>query len=148
MSPFWWALLGALAGTVAVIALMMWWRRRTLLRIPGTFRAQVWIPGERSRGVSVIGRYNDVGLDLMKVRSIDPRPCWSTARHRAEIRREGEGSRQGTVLARLSGGPETVLLELSHEECSGVSAWIESGPLAGFGIWREDPSRRPRRTGW
>lgn len=148
MSPLWWALAGALAGIVLMVALMMWWRRRTLLRTPGTFRAHVRTAGDPGRRVSVIGRYNDVGLDLMKVRSVDPRPCWSTARHQAEIRREGEGAREGDVLARLSGGPEPVLLELSHEECAGVSAWIEAGPLAGYGVWREDHYRRPRRSGW
>lgn len=148
MSPIWWTLIGALAGVVLMVALMMWWRRRTLLRTPGTFRAQVREVGGSSRGASVIGRYNEVSLDLMKVRSIDPRPCWSTARHQAEIRREGPGSREGYVLARLSGGRSPVLLELSHEECSGVSAWIESGPVSGFGTWREPLGRRPRRNGW
>lgn len=148
MPPIWWILIGVLLGTVIVVALMMWWRRRTLLRTPGTFRAHVRTPGGSGRGVSVIGRYNDVSLDLLKVRSIDPRPCWSAYRHQAEIRRDGPSTREGFILARLSDGRRPIQLEISHEECSGVSTWIESGPVSGFGTWSDLAGRRPRRSGW
>lgn len=145
MSAGWSALIAAVLAAVLVVAFMVWWRWRTLVRTPGTFTARIQRPGKDSRGVRVIGRYDESGLDLMTVASVDPRPRWSAARHQLRLHREGAVSQDGVVQVRVEGGPAPITLSINTDACSGLSAWIESGPSIGFGTWRQQPQRGHRR---
>jgi hypothetical protein len=144
VSPGWSALFAAVAAAVLVVAFMVWWRWRTLVRTPGTFTARARRAGEDRTGTLVIGRYDEAGLDLMSVWSIDPRPRWKAARHQLRLRRGDPGRQDGSVVVRVDGGPSPIDLDIDADACSGLSAWIEAGPAVGFGTWREMPSRRPR----
>ncbi len=146
MSPGWSALIAAVLAAVLVIAFMVWWRWRTLVRTPGTFTARILRPGQDARGIRVIGRYDESGLDLLTVASIDPRPRWSAARHQLRLQREGAVAQDGMVAVRVDGGPSPITLSINADACSGLSAWIESGPAVGFGTWRQ-PDPRQRRRG-
>ncbi|GAA1663199.1 hypothetical protein GCM10010977_01710 [Citricoccus zhacaiensis] len=149
MTPGWSALiaavLAALVAAVLVVAFMVYWRWRTLVRTPGTFTARIRGAGEGTGGVRVIGRYDESGLDLMTVASVDPRPRWSAARHMLRLHREGAVRQDGSVVVRVDGGPAPVDLVIQADACAGLSAWIESGPAVGFGTWRELPPRGYRR---
>jgi hypothetical protein len=146
VSPGWSALVAAIAAAVLVLAFMVWWRWRTLVRTPGTFTARARPADERGAGTLVIGRYDEAGLDLMTVWSIDPRPRWKAARHQLRLRRGAPGRQDGSVVVRVDGGPAPIDLDIHTDDCSGLSAWIEAGPAVGFGTWREMPSRRPRAS--
>jgi Protein of unknown function (DUF2550) len=141
----WSALIAAVLAAVLVVAFMVWWRWRTLVRTPGTFTARLRQPGEDSRGVRVIGRYDEAGLDLLTVASVDPRPRWSAARHRLRLKREGAVGQDGSVVVRVDGGPTPIDLDINSDACAGPSAWIESGPAVGFGTWREAPRHKGHR---
>lgn len=143
MSPGWSALVAVVATAVLVVAFMVWWRWRTLVRTPGTFTARVRRAGQGGPGTPVIGCYDEAGLDLMKVWSIDPRPRWTADRHQLRLRRGDPGRQAGSVVVRVDGGPSPIDLDLDADACSGLSAWVEAGPAVGFGTWREVPSRRP-----
>lgn len=145
MSAGWSALIAAILAAVLVIAFMVWWRWRTLVRTPGTFTARIRPPGKDSRGVRVIGRYDESGLDLLTVASVDPRPRWSAARHLLRLHRESAVNLDGVVVVRVDGGPAPITLSINTDACSGLSAWIESGPSIGFGTWRQPPQRGPWR---
>lgn len=145
MSAGWSALIAAVVAAVLVIAFMVWWRWRTLVRTPGTFTARIRRPGKDSRGIRVIGRYDESGLDLLTVASVDPRPRWSAARHQLRLRRESAVNQDGVVVVRVDGGPAPITLSINTDACSGLSAWIESGPSIGFGTWRQAPPRSPWR---
>ncbi len=142
MSPGWSALVAAVAAAVLVVALMVWWRWRTLVRTPGTFTARARRAGDEGVGTRVIGRYDEAGLDLMTVWSIDPRPRWRAARHQLRLRRGDPGRQDGSVVVRVDGGPSPIDLDIDDDACSGLSAWIEAGPAVGFGTWRDVPSRQ------
>ncbi|MFC7402742.1 DUF2550 family protein [Citricoccus sp. GCM10030269] len=145
MSPWWSAVVAAVVAAALVIAFMVWWRWRTLVRTPGTFTARVRKPGQESRGVLVIGRYDEAGLDLMTVASVDPRPRWKASRHQLRLQRVEPARQDGTVTVRVDGGPSPIELNIDGDACAGLSAWVESGPSVGFGTWRELPSRSHRR---
>ncbi|QCU78411.1 DUF2550 family protein [Citricoccus sp. SGAir0253] len=144
MSPGWSALVAAVAAAVLVVAFMVGWRWRTLVRTPGTFSARVRPAGRSGRGARVIGRYDEAGLDLMSVWSVDPRPRWRAARHLLHLRRSGPGRQDGSVVVRVDGGPSPIDLDMDSDACAGLSAWIEAGPVAGLGTWREVPRRSSR----
>jgi hypothetical protein len=141
----WSALIAAVLAAVLVLAFMVWWRWRTLVRTAGTFTARLRQPGHESRGVRVIGRYDEAGLDLLTVVSIDPRPRWSAARYQLRLRREGPVGQDGSVVVRVDGGPSPIDLDIEADACAGLSAWIESGPAVGFGTWREVPRHKGHR---
>lgn len=148
MPAFWAALLGAVLGTLLVLVALIWWRHRTLMRTPGTFRARLRRPGAPGPGRPVIGRYNEVGLDLLALLSVDPRPVWSTARYQAQLRRvEQDSCHQDAVVVHLQGAEDTVEMVLSSAETAGLSAWIESGPTVGYGAYRQHARRKPF-AGW
>lgn len=144
MSPGWTALVAAVVAAVLAVAFMLWWRWRTLVRTPGTFTARVRPAGGSGSGTRVIGRYDEAGLDLMTVWSIDPRPRWKAARHQLRLHRGEPGRQAGSVLVRVDGGPTPIELDIDADACSGLSAWIEAGPAVGFGTWRELPTRHHR----
>lgn len=132
---------------IVIMGVLLWWRRRTLLRTPGTFKARL-LPGESgsaSHGTRIIVSYNETSVELMTLVSLSPIPRWSGARHRLEIDRLGAGRKEPWVRVRLMAGSSSRVLEMEDVNLSELSTWLESGPSVGIGIWRDEPVRRQRR---
>lgn len=134
---------------VLIVGAVLWWRRRTLLRTPGTFKARIL--GSRDgaeqqgHGTRVIVCYNETTVELMTVFSVSPLPRWSAPRHRLEIKRLGPARKEGWSRVRLEGGGVSQELHMEEINVSVLATWLESGPTIGVGIWRDEPIRRQRR---
>lgn len=145
------AVTAAAVAVIVVLVLLVLWRRRTLLRTPGTFPARLRNGAGRSRSsrpaTPVIARYDETTLELMTTVSVDPRPRWRATRHRLQLVRRGPGQQPGTVIIALTTGDETAELELAEGAAAGLSAWIESGPSTAYGDWRASQQlHRQRRA--
>lgn len=154
MVPGWFvgAVLSVLAIVVLIVLIVggvLWWRRRTLLRTPGTFKARIVASADEAdpqvQGTRVIVCYNETTVELMTVFSASPLPRWSAPRHRLEIKRLGPARKEGWIRVRLEDGAGAKELLMDQVNVSELATWLESGPSIGIGIWRDEPIRRQRR---
>lgn len=134
---------------LAVIALLaigflgaMGVRRSQLRRTLGTFDASLRpADGSWVRGIC---RYADHHLEFLRLASVSPIPAWRFARAGMELkgRRDaepGERSRlpAGSIVVSLGTDHGPIDLGMSYEAYTGLSAWLEAGPVAGVGTWRQ-----------
>ncbi|WBL18626.1 DUF2550 family protein [Citricoccus sp. NR2] len=143
------SILAIVALIVLIVGAVLWWRRRTLLRTPGTFKARfVASPDQidsQGQGARVIVCYNETTVELMTVFSVSPLPRWTAPRHRLDIKRLGPARKEGWVRVRLEDGAKAQELLMDEINVSELATWLESGPSIGIGIWRDEPIRRQRR---
>lgn len=139
-------LLGLVAAILVVAAGFtgaMVMRRHQLKNTLGTFECDLsregsgrWVPG--------ICRYADHSLEFLKLRSISPIPAVSFTRTAMEIvsRSEPEPGQLRTVdtdaiIVDLATDRGRYRMGLSYAAYTGLSAWLEAGPVAGVGTWRQ-----------
>jgi len=143
----WWGLLSVLAAVIILLALgfvgAVLVRRSQLRRTLGTVDASVRL-GD-GRWVRGICRYADHHLEFLRFASVSPIPTWRFARAGMELlgHREAEPSERprlpaGAIVVRLHTKDHgDVDLGMSYEAYTGLSAWLEAGPVAGVGTWRQ-----------
>ncbi|PXA77518.1 DUF2550 family protein [Auritidibacter sp. NML100628] len=145
-----WVFVLVMAISLVLLGIIAW-RRRTLLKTPGTFPAKALtaVGGEKlatARGVVV--SYHESSVEVLAVWSISPLPYFSVARHVLELHRDTSdhrtGSDVGLELLDLDSGAR-ITLALSADHCAELTTWHESGPAVGIGHWREAPERVQRR---
>lgn len=134
------ALAAALLLVLAVLA-AMGVRRMTLRRALGTFDASISAAGKRwTMGVC---RYADHELEFLRLFTLSPLPARRFLRSSLEMRgwrapEENEIRRvpPGSVVVTLGYRDETILLAMDYGAYTGLSSWLEAGPVAGIGVWR------------
>ncbi|CEA08554.1 hypothetical protein BN1051_01909 [Arthrobacter saudimassiliensis] len=134
----------ALAGLLGllVLAVVLFWVRRTQLRRTlGTFDASICLPpGGWRMGVC---RYTDTRLEWLRLVSLSPIPRYRFLRSSLEIdgwRQPTEAERAriqpGAVVVNLRYEGEPLQLAMRYEVYTGLSSWLEAGPVIGIGTWR------------
>lgn len=116
-------------------------RRIMLRRALGTVDASICLSGNRwQMGVC---RYQDKELEWFKLLSLNVRPRHSFKRSSLELlgRRaptEGELIRvqPGVVIVDLRYEGREVRLAMKFDAYTGLSSWLEAGPVIGVGTWR------------
>lgn len=116
-------------------------RRYQLQRALGTFDASICkLPASWQMGVC---RYTDKHLEWLRLFSLSPRPKHRFLRSSLELNgwrkpTESERSkiRPGAIIVMLSYRGEEVLLAMNYEAYTGLSSWLEAGPVIGIGTWR------------
>ncbi len=133
--------LAALFGLL-VLAVGLFWVRRSWLRRPlGNFDASIsFPPGGWRMGVC---RYTDTHLEWLRLVSLSPRPPYRFLRSSLEIggwREPDEAERAriqpGAVVVRLNYQGSEVLVAMNYDAYTGLSSWVEAGPVIGIGTWR------------
>ncbi|RII42680.1 DUF2550 domain-containing protein [Galactobacter valiniphilus] len=138
-----WCVLGLLALALIVLVLLGV-RRSQLRRTLGTFDASLRV-GE-GRWSSGVCRYADHSLEFLRWLSLTPVAAYRFERTGLELK----GWRQPTDAERPRLASDAILVELdspqgplqlgmSYGAYTGLSAWIEAGPVAGVGTWRQAP---------
>ena len=134
----------ALAGIFALLALavvLFWVRRTQLRRTLGTFDASICLPpGGWRMGVC---RYTDSRLEWLRLVSLSPIPRYRFLRSSLEIdgwRQPTEAERArvqpGAVVVNLRYEGEPLQMAMRYEVYTGLSSWLEAGPVIGIGTWR------------
>lgn len=134
----------ALAGLLGllVLAVVLFWVRRTQLRRTlGTFDASICLPpGGWRMGVC---RYTDTRLEWLRLVSLSPIPRYRFLRSSLEIdgwRQPSEAERAriqpGAVVVNLRYEGEPLQMAMRYEVYTGLSSWLEAGPVIGIGTWR------------
>ncbi|MCC3273849.1 DUF2550 domain-containing protein [Arthrobacter zhangbolii] len=131
----------ALFGLLVLAVVLFWVRRSTLRRTLGTFDASICFPPAGWRmGVC---RYTDTHLEWLRLVSLSPRPPYRFLRSSLEINgwrepTEAERARiqPGAVVVKLSCEDSEVLVAMKYETYTGLSSWLEAGPVIGIGTWR------------
>ena len=116
-------------------------RRYRLRRALGTFDASIsTVSGRWTMGVC---RYAEADLEFLRLFSVSPVPVRRFVRSSLELRGwrepgEDEVSRvqPGSVVVSLLYGDEELLLAMNYGASTGLSSWIEAGPVVGIGTWR------------
>lgn len=134
--------------TLVVIALMvlvlLGVRRSQLRRTLGTFDASLRV-GE-GRWTSGVCRYGDHRLDFLRWLSLTPIPAHRFERTALTLR--GWHQPDASELGRIPSGAIVVELDselgplrlgMGYEAYTGLSSWLEAGPVAGVGTWRQAP---------
>ncbi|MET3809035.1 DUF2550 domain-containing protein [Arthrobacter sp. UYEF3] len=116
-------------------------RRFNLRRALGTVDASICVAGNSwQMGVC---RYQDNDLEWFRLASLSVRPKHTFRRSSLEL----IGRRQPTETELVRVPPETVIVELRYEGLdvllamrfdayTGLSSWLEAGPVIGVGTWR------------
>ncbi|MGO4120409.1 DUF2550 domain-containing protein [Arthrobacter sp. YAF16] len=116
-------------------------RRFNLRRALGTVDASICIAGNSwQMGVC---RYQDNDLEWFRLASLSVRPKHTFRRSSLELL----GRREPTEVELVKVQPETVIVELRYEgrdvllamrfdAYTGLSSWLEAGPVIGVGTWR------------
>jgi hypothetical protein len=118
-------------------------RRHQLRATLGTFECDVQ-RGESKRWRSTICRYNADSLEFLKLWSLSPFPVLVLARTSLEItaRRDPEKgelplAEDDGIVVDLASDAGPIRIGLNYAAYTGLSAWIEAGPVAGVGTWRQ-----------
>ncbi|MGG5171649.1 DUF2550 domain-containing protein [Pseudarthrobacter sp. J1738] len=133
--------LAVIFGMLIVLLCLFGARRFSLRRALGTVDASIRPAGGRWRmGVC---RYQDTELEWFRLFSLSPRPKMSFQRSSLELlgRREPTEAEQGSIQ------PDVVVVELNYQGAglflamdfdayTGLSSWLEAGPVVGVGTWR------------
>ncbi|NUU32096.1 DUF2550 domain-containing protein [Arthrobacter sp. C9C5] len=116
-------------------------RRFNLRRALGTVDASICVAGNSwQMGVC---RYQDNDLEWFRLASLSVRPKHTFRRSSLELL----GRREPTEAELVKVQPETVIVELRYEgrdvllamrfdAYTGLSSWLEAGPVIGVGTWR------------
>ncbi|MCX6498190.1 MAG: DUF2550 domain-containing protein [Arthrobacter sp.] len=116
-------------------------RRFNLRRALGTVDASICVAGNSwQMGVC---RYQDHDLEWFRLASLSVRPKHTFRRSSLEL----IGRRHPTEAELVRVQPETVIVELRYEgqdillamrfdAYTGLSSWLEAGPVIGVGTWR------------
>ena len=116
-------------------------RRFNLRRALGTVDASICTAGKRwQMGVC---RYQDNDLEWFRLASLSVRPKHTFRRSSLELL----GRRKPTESELLKVQPDAVIVELRYEgqqvllamrfdAYTGLSSWLEAGPVIGVGTWR------------
>lgn len=116
-------------------------RRFNLRRALGTVDASICTAGKGwQMGVC---RYQDNDLEWFKLLSLSVRPKYTFRRSSLEL----VGRRQPTEAELVKVQPDSVIVELHYEgqdvllamkfdAYTGLSSWLEAGPVIGVGTWR------------
>jgi hypothetical protein len=125
-----------------VFALCLSWARRfNLRRALGTADASICMAGNSwQMGVC---RYQDNDLEWFRLASLSTRPKHTFRRSSLELL----GRRKPTESELVKVQPDAVIVELRHEgqdillamrfdAYTGLSSWLEAGPVIGVGTWR------------
>lgn len=116
-------------------------RRFNLRRALGTVDASICVAGNSwQMGVC---RYQDNDLEWFRLASLSVRPKHTFRRSSLEL----VGRREPTESELVKVQPESVIVELRYEgqevllamrfdAYTGLSSWLEAGPVIGVGTWR------------
>ncbi|MET0977884.1 MAG: DUF2550 domain-containing protein [Paeniglutamicibacter terrestris] len=118
-------------------------RRIQLRRTLGTFDASISTsPG---KWVTAIARYGAGELEFLKLFSVSPLPVQRFRRSSIRLngwRRPADAEmhqvQPGSVIVMLSYESREILVAMDYQTYNGLSAWLEAGPVAGVGTWRQD----------
>ncbi|MGG5751734.1 DUF2550 domain-containing protein [Zafaria sp. Z1313] len=116
-------------------------RRFQLRRALGTFDASIsTAPGRWMMGVC---RYGENHLEFLRLFSVSPVPRRRFVRSSLELRgwrdpldEESGRIQPGSVVVTLDYRGESVLLAMDYGAYTGLSSWLEAGPVVGVGTWR------------
>jgi hypothetical protein len=116
-------------------------RRFNLRRALGTVDASICMAGNSwQMGVC---RYQDNDLEWFKLLSLSVRPKYTFRRSSLELlgrRQPTEAERvkvqPGAVIVELRYEGQEVLLAMKFDAYTGLSSWLEAGPVIGVGTWR------------
>jgi hypothetical protein len=116
-------------------------RRFNLRRALGTVDASICMAGNSWQlGVC---RYQDNDLEWFKLLSLSVRPKYTFRRSSLELlgrRQPTEAERvkvqPGAVIVELRYEGQEVLLAMKFDAYTGLSSWLEAGPVIGVGTWR------------
>ncbi len=134
-------ILAALFGLLVLALCLSGVRRFTLRRALGTVDASICTSGNRwQMGVC---RYQDNDLEWFRLFSLSVRPKHTFRRSSLELL----GRREPTEDELVKVQPEAVIVELRYEgkdirlamrfdAYTGLSSWLEAGPVVGVGTWR------------
>ncbi len=134
-------ILAALFGLLVLALCLSGVRRLTLRRALGTVDASICTAGNRwQMGVC---RYQDNELEWFRLVSLSFRPKHTFLRSSLELQGRREPSEDELVRVQ----PEAVIVELRYEgqdirlamrfdAYTGLSSWLEAGPVVGVGTWR------------
>lgn len=119
-------------------------RRSQLRRTLGTFDASLRMEG--ARWAPGICRYADHRLEFLALLSVSPIPVERFERTSLELHGWVEADPKDrsripadAVVVRLSSGERAFDLAMSYAAYTGLSSWLEAGPVAGVGTWRQGP---------
>lgn len=119
-------------------------RRNQLRRTLGTFKSA--LENHQNRWTKVICRYGDHRLDVLRLFSVSPIPVMKLQRPDIEVLgwepSENVGGRLPAdwVVVDLKNREESLRLAMSYGDYTGLASWVEAGPVAGMGTWRQSPS--------
>ena len=93
----------------------------------------------------VIARYAPGELEFLKLFSVSPVPVHRFQRSSILLngwRRPAEEEKHlvppGSAIVMMSYEGRDVLIAMDYQTYNGLSAWLEAGPVAGVGTWRQD----------
>lgn len=116
-------------------------RRYQLRRALGTFDASVRLASGRWR--AGVCRYADRELEFLSLYSLSPVPSRRYLRSSLELDgwREAQGADAkrlpaGWVIAYLRHEGDDIELAMDYGAYTGLSSWLEAGPVVGVGTWR------------
>ncbi|MCC3267068.1 DUF2550 domain-containing protein [Arthrobacter gengyunqii] len=107
----------------------------------GTFDASICLP---PRGWQMgVCRYTDTHLEWLRLISLSPIPSHRFLRSSLEIggwRQPTEAERArvqpGAIIVTLEYQGTEILVAMKYEVYTGLSSWLEAGPVIGIGTWR------------
>ncbi|WP_411731075.1 DUF2550 domain-containing protein [Paeniglutamicibacter sp.] len=118
-------------------------RRIQLRRTLGTFDAS--ISTSSGKWMMAIARYGPGELEFLKLFSVSPIPVQRFLRTSIRLkgwRRPAEEEKHlvqpGSVIVMMSYEGREILVAMDYQTYNGLSAWLEAGPVAGVGTWRQD----------
>ncbi len=116
-------------------------RRIQLRRALGTFDASICLPP--SGWQMGVCRYGDKHLEWLRLLSLSPRPNYRFLRSSLELKgwrppteAEKPKIQPGAVVVCLQYEGQELLLVMKYEVYTGLSSWLEAGPVIGIGTWR------------
>jgi hypothetical protein len=133
-----------LAAALLLVLMMlgaMGVRRYQLRRALGTFDAS--ISSASGRWTMGVCRYADKELEFLRLFSVSPIPQQRYLRSSLELKGwrepdEDEVGRvqPGSVVVMLDYRGDEVLIAMDYGAYTGLSTWLEAGPVIGIGTWR------------
>ncbi|KGF21378.1 MULTISPECIES: DUF2550 family protein [Micrococcaceae] len=119
-------------------------RRNQLRRTLGTFKGA--LHNEQERWTRVICRYGDHRLDVLRLFSVSPIPVLKLQRPDIQVLGwEPSETVPGRfpsdwVVVEIKNREQQINLAMSYGDYTGLASWVEAGPVAGMGTWRQSPS--------
>ena len=118
-------------------------RRIQLRRTLGTFDASIsTAPG---KWMMVVARYGAGELEFLKLFSVSPIAVHKFSRGSIALnwwRKPAEEEKHlvqpGSVIVMVTYEGREILIAMDYGTYNGLSAWLEAGPVAGVGTWRQD----------